>query len=170
MTVRSPKTERHESKEERTIPIFPELRPHLEAVWEQAEPGAVFVISRYRKANSMRKPFERIIQLAGLKPWPKLFHNLRGTRETELADTYPIHVVCAWIGNSQAVAKEHYLQVTDEHFATAQITAQTAAVQTGKGEKSKTPAAMFTEENRPLHNCTHGYEQFLTVEFTAMAG
>ena len=50
----------------------------------------------------------------------KPFQNLRSTRETELAETYPIHVVCAWIGNSEAVAAKHYLQVTDEHFERAQ--------------------------------------------------
>jgi hypothetical protein len=59
----------------------------------------------------------RIIRKAGLKPWPKLFQNLRSTRETELADQFPQHVVCAWIGNSQVVAAKHYLQVTDDHFA-----------------------------------------------------
>jgi len=51
-----------------------------------------------------------------LKPWPKLFHNLLATRQTDLAKHYPAHVVCAWIGNSQAVAQRHYLQVTDDHF------------------------------------------------------
>ena len=30
-----------------------------------------------------------------------------------------MHVVCAWIGNSQNVAAKHYLQVTDEHYASA---------------------------------------------------
>jgi hypothetical protein len=30
-----------------------------------------------------------------------------------------MHVVCAWIGNSQAVAAKHYLQVTDDHFSKA---------------------------------------------------
>lgn len=44
---------------------------------------------------------------------------LRATRETELAETFPAHVVCAWIGNSESVARKHYLQVTDEHFAAA---------------------------------------------------
>jgi hypothetical protein len=34
---------------------------------------------------------------------PKLFQNLRSTRETELAECWPEHVVCAWIGNSKAV-------------------------------------------------------------------
>ena len=55
----------------------------------------------------------------GLTPWPKLFQNLRSTRETELAEDYPLHVVVAWIGNSQPVAAKHYLQVTDDHFAQA---------------------------------------------------
>ncbi len=38
---------------------------------------------------------------------------------TELAERFPIHVDCEWIGNSQAVATKHYLQTTDEHFAKA---------------------------------------------------
>ena len=28
-------------------------------------------------------------------------------------------MVCSWIGNSRAVARKHYLQVTDEHFEQA---------------------------------------------------
>jgi hypothetical protein len=62
---------------------------------------------------------ERIIRRAGLTPWPKLFQNLRSTRETELAQHHPIHVVCAWLGNSPAVATKHYLQVRDEDFERA---------------------------------------------------
>jgi len=54
-----------------------------------------------------------------LKPWPKLWQNLRSTRETELADQFPAHVASAWIGNSVAVAVKHYLQVTEDHFKQA---------------------------------------------------
>jgi integrase len=36
MTVRSPKTEHHPNGATRLVPLFPELRPYLEAVWEQA--------------------------------------------------------------------------------------------------------------------------------------
>jgi hypothetical protein len=64
-------------------------------------------------------PVEADHSQAGLKVWPRLFQNLRSTRETELTDTFPLHVVTAWIGNSQLVARKHYLQVTDEHFARA---------------------------------------------------
>jgi integrase len=118
--VRSPKTEHHEGKGTRIIPLFPELRPYLSKVFEDAEPGTEFVINRYRDSNAnLRTQFERIIHRAGLEPWEKLFQNLRATRQTELAETWPIHVVCRWLGNSRAVAQEHYLQVTDDHFARA---------------------------------------------------
>jgi len=116
-TVHSPKTEHHEGGESRQVPLFPELRPYLEAAFEQAEPGTEWVITRYRNNNAnLRTQFERIIRRAGVTPWPKLFQNLRSTRETELAQSYPIHVVCAWLGNSQRVAQKHYLQVTDADF------------------------------------------------------
>jgi len=59
----------------------------------------------------------------GPEPWPKLFQNLRSTRETEPTEKWPEHVVCVWIGNSRSVAREHYLQVTDERFAQATMQA-----------------------------------------------
>ena len=117
ITVHSPKTEHHEGKESRQIPIFPELRPYLEEVWDNAPPGTEYLITRYRSGNAnLRTQLERIIRRAGLKPWPKPFQNCRSTRETELAERFPMHVVCAWIGNTQAVAAKHYLQVRDEDF------------------------------------------------------
>jgi hypothetical protein len=51
--------------------------------------------------------------------WPKLFHNLRASRETELAKVYPVHLVCAWLGHAAAIAQKHYLQLTDEDFERA---------------------------------------------------
>ncbi len=120
MQVRSCKTEHHVGGESRLVPLFPELLPYLREVFEQAEPGTEYVITRYRQGNcNLRTQLQRIIAKAGLKPWPKLFQNLRSTRETELAERWPEHVVCAWIGNSKAVARKHYLRVTDEHFERA---------------------------------------------------
>ncbi len=120
ITVRSPKTEHHPGGESRQIPIFPELLPDLLQLFEQAKPSAVHVITLGQDGSrNLRTQMMRIIKRAGLRPWPKLFQNLRSTRETELAEIYPLHVVCAWIGNSQIVAAKHYLQVTDEHFQRA---------------------------------------------------
>ena len=119
-TVHSPKTEHHPGKESRQVPLFPELLPHLREAFEQAKPGTVYVITRYRLPNqNLSTKLRRILHNAGLTPWPKLYQNLRATRQTELADTFPIHAVCQWLGNSRAVALEHYLQVTEEHWSRA---------------------------------------------------
>src|SRR5262249_26977045 len=49
ITVPSPKT-RSSGKAHRTIPLFPQLRPHLEAAFEAAEEGAVYVFpEEYRR-------------------------------------------------------------------------------------------------------------------------
>lgn len=129
MTVRSPKTERHEGKASRVVPLFPELRKELE---EAFEPENVFVITKYRDPKqNLRTQLLRIIDRAGQKPWPKLFHNLRATRQTELAQQFPAHVVSDWLGNSVAVGMEHYLRTLDIDFERAislpQKTAQKAA-------------------------------------------
>jgi integrase len=118
--VHAPKQEHLEGGGERWVPIFPELRPYLEAAFERAPVGAVHVINRCRDGSvNLRTQLHRIIKRAGLVPWEKVFHNLRATRQTELAAEFPLHVVCAWIGNQQAVAMEHYLQVTDTDFQRA---------------------------------------------------
>jgi integrase len=130
MLVKSPKTEHHQGRASRVAPIFPELRPFLDEAWEQAEPGAVYVITRYRSAKqNLRTQFQRIIRRAGLQSWPKLFHNLRSAWQTELENSFPTHVVCAWLGNSPRVARENYLQVTEDHFARAQMPADRQAAQ-----------------------------------------
>jgi len=128
--VHSPKTEHHEGGDSRWVPIFPELRPYLEAAYDRAphvdptatpaeKEAASFVLQRYRNQANLRTRFFKIIKRAGLKPWPKVFQNLRSTRQTELSEIFPTHVVCAWLGNKAAVAAEHYLQVTTDHFERA---------------------------------------------------
>ncbi len=119
LTVRSPKTEHHEGKGERIIPLFPEIREHLQAVFDAAQVGSVNVIGRYREGANLNPHFRRIIKRAGLTPWDRTWHNLRASRQTELAATFPLHTVCAWIGNTKAIAAGHYLQVTDADWTRA---------------------------------------------------
>jgi integrase len=126
-TVHSEKTEHIEGKDVRHVPIFPELKPYLEDAFAMAQPGQVHLITRNRcddgakdgKKANWRTTFLKIIARAGVKPWVKLFQNLRSSCQTDLANRFPGHVVCEWMGNSEAVAQEHYLQVTDEHFKLA---------------------------------------------------
>jgi hypothetical protein len=61
---------------------------------------------------------------------------MRSSRETELAESFPMHVVCAWIGNSEPIAARHYLQVTDDHFALA-IEAVQIPVQSAHASRRK---------------------------------
>jgi integrase len=122
IVVTSPKTAHHKGHESRVIPLFPELLKPLMEVQEQAAERTVHVVTRYRSSNqNLRTELNRIIKRAGVIPWQKPFQNLRSTRETELIESYPAHVVCRRIGNSEAVAKKHYLQVTDAHFERAAV-------------------------------------------------
>jgi len=120
----SPKTAHHTGGGSRVIPLFAELRPYLAEVFDLAMPGADYVLGdRYRKdlpSNvNLRSRLLDIIWSAGLKEWPKLYQNMRSSRETELVGTFPMHVVVQWLGNSERVAMRHYLQVTEEDFARA---------------------------------------------------
>jgi len=127
-TVTSPKGEK-DGKGTRVVPLFPELRTILEGAFELAAEGAVYVVDpKYRQGSlkpsgwmncNLRTTFEKIIRRAGLKPWPRLFHAMRASRETELAERFPIHVVTAWLGNTPKIAMKHYLMTTEADFAKA---------------------------------------------------
>lgn len=120
MRVRSPKMAHVPAKAVRWVPIFPEIREHLQRAFDEAEPGELNVITRFRDSSAnLRTQFERLITRAGLTPWDRPFQALRASRETELADSFPLHVVCAWIGNDENTAKKHYLKVRDTHFDAA---------------------------------------------------
>jgi len=88
--VRSPKTEHHEGKAERWVPIFPELKPYLDEAFEAAPDGALRIFPNVREDSNLGERLSRTIGYAGVDPWPKLFVNLRSSRETELAALYPI--------------------------------------------------------------------------------
>ena len=127
--VQSPKTEHHAGKASRELPLFPELFPILMEASELAPDGAEFVVGgNYRQAAmtdkgwancNLRTHLERLLKRAGLKSWPRLFHSMRATRETELAAQFAIHVVAAWLGNTPKIALKHYLTVTDDDFQRA---------------------------------------------------
>lgn len=71
------------------------------------------------QSTNLRTTFTKIIRRAGLDPWPRPFHNLRASLETDLCEVYPIQTVVAWLGNTPKVALNHYLMVRDDDFARA---------------------------------------------------
>ncbi|MGL6077097.1 MAG: tyrosine-type recombinase/integrase [Fimbriiglobus sp.] len=164
MKVTSPKTEHLEGRATRIMPIFPRLRPYLEAAKTMAADGEEYVVGgesgkKYRLAaqgprgwnnSNLRTPFMKIIKRAGVSPWPKLFHNLRASLETDLMQNHPIHVVTAWIGNTPSIALGHYLQTLDSDFEKAlKGAAESGAV---NGEMVQNPVqseAAKNVQNRP---------------------
>jgi len=151
LRVTSPETA-HQGKASQTIPLFPELKRQLEELFNspprprRSDP----VIIRWRGPTaSLGPPFEAIIRNAGLTPWPKLWQNLRRTRETELAASFPLHVVCAWIGNTRAVALRHYLRVTEADFAKA-VAEPARAAQGGALFAASDPIFDASQTSMPL--------------------
>lgn len=115
-TVNSPKTGK------RVVPIFPELRPYLREAYDAAKAaGQDCLLPNCYRHNSAancnwRTNMTKAIKRAGLKPWPKLFQNLRANRATEVANQYGVAAEAAWIGHDPETAKEHYLRVTADDW------------------------------------------------------
>jgi integrase len=117
IVIRSPKTAHRGGKHAmRSCPIFPELLPYLQELADAVGPGVdvpmsapLFPMARNPKVN-LRTGLSKMIVRAGLTVWDKLFVNLRSSRQTELLAVYPVADVCAWLGNSPAVAAQFYAQ------------------------------------------------------------
>ena len=107
-TVRAVKVEHHAGHETRSVPIFPQLRPYLEAARKESQEGSKHVISRAKDGPSLRRYAERIIKRAGVEQWPKLFVNCRASCEKDLMEVHRPDAVLAWIGHSARVALDHY--------------------------------------------------------------
>ena len=128
LTVPSQKTA-GQGKPFRVIPIFPKLRPYLEAAWEAAEVGQEYVFpesfrrramgSRGWQGCNLRQGFFRILLRAGVEPWPRLFHSLRASLESDLAQSFPLATVAKWLGNTPSIALQHYVDPTDVAFQRA---------------------------------------------------
>jgi len=159
IVIRSPKTAHHAGKESRVIPLFPELRPFLEKVRDEVRLGidaplSQPVITRYRDRNAnLRSQLLRIIARSGVKPWPKLFQNLRASRATELAAEHPGHVAAAWLGHSTIVAQKHYWQITDADFQQAL---------TGPNANPPASADSSPDESRAAQNPTQSAKDLST--------
>ena len=129
LTIPSPKTEHLAGKAYRVIPLFPQIRKFLDDAFHLAPEGAEFVFpDEYRqrahgpggwKNTNFRTTFAKIIRRAGLESWPRQWHSMRASCETDLARKLPLAVVAKWLGNTQAVAMRHYIDVTDGDFERA---------------------------------------------------
>ena len=153
MSIPEPKVEHHEGRGIRSCPIFPELRPILDEAFEIFGDKSDYVVAapQYRAAANtamgwknanLRSEMTRLLRRAGVSGWPRLFHSMRASRQTELQREFPLHVVCSWLGNSPRIAQQSYLLVTEDDFARAAGVA--------KAMRMGTAVASFTIESFSL--------------------
>ncbi len=168
LTVPSPKTQHLPGRSYRVIPLFPAIRPYLEAAWDDAPEGAEYVIpDEYRRRAqgpagwgnaNLRTTFKKIVRRAGLEPWSRLWHSMRASCETDLARQFPLAVVAKWLGNTQAVAMRHYVDVTDADFErailgimpAAEEAAQKAAQHAHATQRSDSHSETAAHEKTPV--------------------
>lgn len=151
-TVRASKTEHHADSGIRVVPMFPELKPLFLDAYASANEGAVYCIEKYKgEWSNVGVHMGRIVKKAGIEPWPKLFQNCRSTRETELFKLTGgnVKAVCSWLGNSPAVALQHYAQTTEADLKdAAKMTLLNTAEQTVQEQGE-------TEGKKEGHNQGH---------------
>ncbi|MHB9049825.1 MAG: tyrosine-type recombinase/integrase, partial [Pirellulales bacterium] len=101
LTIRSPALEHHPDGPVRKLPLFQEMRPHLQLAMAEATPGAEYVVMHYRAADvNLRTGLARILAKAGIRPWGRLWETLRHSRQVELLEEFPAAAVRKWTGTS----------------------------------------------------------------------
>jgi hypothetical protein len=76
---------------------------------------------------NLRTEFLWLLRRAGLKPWPRAFHTLRASCETDLMEEFPMSAVTESLGHSAAVALKLYARVPDHLFERAAVGAEPGA-------------------------------------------
>ena len=137
-TFRSPKTEHHEGKGQRTIPLFPRLREAFEEMRMAAEMETGIILPQYilstekpgngwdskrqsiadGKNGSLCELTDFIVK-AKLDNPGSVPTNMRGSCSTDLKRKYPEYAVDAWLGHTRAIARRHYDVVTADLFEQA---------------------------------------------------
>lgn len=116
LRVDSPKTAK-QGKPWRLVPLVPELFALMERAYDAAPEGAEFILPTFRLHSNSGMAVLRAIPAAGVQPWPRTFHAMRASCETDLASKHPLADVAAWLGHTRTVAARHYLRPTEASFA-----------------------------------------------------
>ena len=117
------------TRENRTacIPLFPLLRPHLEAAFDHAEEGGDFVFPEDTAGGHSgpggwveRQPPDDVREGSSAgRGWSR--GRGCGTRcgrvaRSDLAQSFPLATVTKWLGNTPSVALRHYVDPTETAF------------------------------------------------------
>ena len=117
--ARSPKTEHHEGGEGRFVPVFFKIQPTLLNLVERSTDGKLFPNLADVSNVVLRRRLYRLLDRLNIKPWPRLFQNLRASWTTDTINQHGAAKESKWGGHSTDIAMKHYHSVTDDDFATA---------------------------------------------------
>jgi integrase len=119
--IRSPKTEHHKGGEGRYIPLFHQVRgPLLDAVERESGVSGGLAFGGLSPVTNvvLRRRVAMLLQRLGIKPWPRLFQNLRASWETDCLKLWPAETP-KWAGHSHLISQRHYHMQTDDLFREA---------------------------------------------------
>jgi hypothetical protein len=85
----------------------------------EAPEGRERVFPEVDGESNLRTTLLKIIARAGVKPWPKLWQNLRASAATDWARSRAEHVATEFCGHTKQVAIENYRMVTDHDYEAA---------------------------------------------------
>ena len=163
--VASSKTEHHARRAFRIVPLLPAIERELLKLHLEAEDGAEFVFPGLRADQNLRQHLLRIIKRSGLKPWPKLWQNLRASAATDFARSLPSHVAAEICGHTEQIAQEHYWQVSDLDLdqAIADLSPGIdASLQEGEGgetpRKARSGRGSSKVAQKVAHKVAHGVD------------
>ena len=138
--TKSPKTEHHENKKGRFVPLWEPIRKELEAFYfcDDADGTDDRVFKNRNAMSNLRTRFDKIRIRAGLLPILKFFTNCRASRSTEVFTKYGPILESKWIGHSTGVAMRYYAQVRDVDIESAMREFAATAPKVPSNEKGDT--------------------------------
>jgi len=107
--------------------LFPELEERFQEFYDTLPEGCDDLIFPEKSdippvispKKSLASWIQKVAKRAGVKLWEKPFQNCRSSRDTELRKMFPEYLVNRWIGHSQQVAEDHYIQPLANDFIDA---------------------------------------------------
>ena len=108
----------------RVVPMVEKLQQILLNAFDEASEGEPLTVpKKLVSRNNLVRNMHAIIKRAGLEPWPECYQVLRRNCATDWAGQLPAFVSAAWLGHSEHVEREHYLQVL-KHYHEQMISSQ----------------------------------------------
>ncbi len=145
----------------RVVPLMPEMLELLknasQGLSKTKLKGPIVDLTQHNR----HRQFPKIIEKAGMEPWPDLFQTLRRSCETHMSTMAPQHAVSAWIGHSEEVSRRHYLQMTDGFFEMVNQPVLTDPLSSGAAKSAAESAAVNpgtvsqAEADSPLDGAGH---------------